>query len=695
VNLPELLDVGELRGLCESFTAITGVVTAVLDLDGNVLVATGWQDICTQFHRVNPMTCARCRESDTILAGQLGKGDLYNVYQCKNGLVDVAVPITIAGEHVANFFTGQFFFEPPDKNYFLRQAKEFGFDESTYIQAMERAPVFSAEQVQSMMGFFTRLANVMGEMGLAKLRLQQANTQLQASAAIIQSSEDAIIGKSLDGIIESWNSGAEKMFGYTSSEAVGSPLTILIPPDRIDEEARILSQISRGERFSHFETVRRRKDGQLIDVSVSISPILDEAGHVIGASKIARDITDSKRLENALQHRQLMMERTESMVRLASFEWEVDANVVTWSPEMFQILGRDPALGVPDLEGQAELYTPESTQKLFDAVCKAVVDGTPYELELMSVQPGGEQRPCYVKAFPERDDSGRVVRIAGLVQDITERKQAEAELDKHRHHLEELIVARTAELAQAKDAAEAGNHAKTIFLANMSHELRTPMNGVIGMINLALSRATDPKQSDWLNKSKGAAQHMINVVNDIINYSKVEADRLPLVEKSFSINQLIDEAIAMQDLAAQAKSLKLTREIPASFPDPLLGDAFHLRQILLNFLGNACKFSEHGTITVRVIALEQNDDSVLARIEVEDQGIGISPEQQTKLFQAFTQVDDSMTRKYGGSGLGLIISKRLANLMGGDVGMVSQEGHGSTFWATVWLKRVTHSEVGI
>ncbi|HSG21555.1 MAG TPA: PocR ligand-binding domain-containing protein [Azonexus sp.] len=434
LNLSELLDIGELRGLCESFTAITGAVTAVLDLQGNVLVATGWQDICTQFHRANPLTCARCRESDTILAGQLKKGDPYNVYQCKNGLVDVAVPITIAGEHVANFFTGQFFFEPPDKNYFLRQAKEFGFDESAYISAMERAPIFSAEQVKSMMAFFTRLANVMGEMGLAKLRLQEANAKLQASAAIIQSSEDAIIGKSLDGIIESWNTAAEKIFGYTSSEAIGNPLKMLTPPDRANEQLEIISRISQGERVSHFETIRRRKNGQLINVSISISPIMDGAGNVIGASEIARDITEAKQAGKALLHRQLMMERTESMARLASFEWDIDTNAVTWSPEMFLIFGRDPALGIPNLEGQVELYTPQSAQKLFDVVRKAVLDGTPYELELMTVQPDGEQRPCFVKGFPERDDAGRVVRVAGLVQDITERKRTDDVIKQLAYH---------------------------------------------------------------------------------------------------------------------------------------------------------------------------------------------------------------------------------------------------------------------
>jgi signal transduction histidine kinase len=251
------------------------------------------------------------------------------------------------------------------------------------------------------------------------------------------------------------------------------------------------------------------------------------------------------------------------------------------------------------------------------------------------------------------------------------------------------------DLTEAKLAAEAASRAKSTFLANMSHELRTPMNGVMGMIDLALRRSTDTKQTDMLNKSKGAAQRMVNVINDIIDFSKAEADRLLLEEKSFSLSQMIDDAIAMQDITAQAKGLILTREIPATFPDQLSGDAFRLRQILLNFLGNACKFSDQGMITVRVSAIEQDVESVLARIEVEDQGIGISPEHQAMLFQSFAQVDDSMTRKYGGSGLGLIISKRLANLMGGDVGVVSREGHGSTFWATVRLKLTKTSEVGV
>ncbi|MDP2810584.1 MAG: PAS domain S-box protein [Rhodocyclaceae bacterium] len=286
-----------------------------------------------------------------------------------------------------------------------------------------------------------------------------------------------------------------------------------------------------------------------------------------------------------------------------------------------------------------------------------------------------------------KDKTNTVVNVLGMLVDITARKQAEAELEKYRHHLEELVFSRTAELAQAKDAAEAANRAKSVFLANMSHELRTPMNGIMGMTSMVLRRATDPKQIDWLTKSMGAAQHLLTVINNILDISKIEADRLTLEEKNFSLAQAIDDTLHMQDEAARAKGLHLSREIDPTLPEMLCGDAMRLKQILINFVGNAIKFSGRGQITVRAHALVEDSHSVLLRIGVTDQGIGVSPEQQARLFHAFTQADDSMIRKYGGTGLGLIISRRIALLMGGDAGVISQEGIGSTFWATVRLRR--------
>jgi PAS domain S-box-containing protein len=343
----------------------------------------------------------------------------------------------------------------------------------------------------------------------------------------------------------------------------------------------------------------------------------------------------------------------------------------------------------------AEGVHPDDFDRCLETYVTSFDQGKPFSMDYRLRHAEGDFRWIRDDGNPRYDSKGDFLGYIGFCYDINEHKKAAAELEKYGSHLEELVSTRTAELEQSRDAAEAGNRAKTIFLANMSHELRTPMNGVMGMIDLVLRRATDPKLVDWLNKSKGAAQRMINVVNDILDYSKIEAERLPLEERNFSLSQMIDDTIAMQDIIAEAKGLNLARNIPATFPDQWLGDAFRLRQILLNLLGNACKFSDQGTITVRVSAVEQYGDSVLTRIEVEDQGIGINPEQQAMLFQSFTQADGSMTRKHGGTGLGLVISKRLANLMGGDAGMVSQEGHGSTFWVTVRLKPAKASAAGV
>lgn len=186
MRFSQLVDIEAVRALCESFTRLTGAVTAILDLEGNVLVATGWQDICTRFHRVHPHTAVRCRESDTCLAGQLHRGEQYNVYRCRNGLVDVAVPIEVCGEHVANFFTGQFFFSRPDREFFERQAQECDFDRAAYLAALDRVPTFTEEQVATMMDFLSRLAVLIGEMGLSRQKLLAANASLQSQEAHLQ-----------------------------------------------------------------------------------------------------------------------------------------------------------------------------------------------------------------------------------------------------------------------------------------------------------------------------------------------------------------------------------------------------------------------------------------------------------------------------------------------------------------------------
>ena len=482
-----------------------------------------------------------------------------------------------------------------------------------------------------------------------------------------------------------------KLFKCSAEELIGSGDEKFFLPDAVKRLKAVDDRvIESGE--STMEEIDVSPDSPERRVYLEVkTPIVDDAGRIIGLCGISTDITERKQMEEALRESELRFSLfMENLPACAYIKDEQGRHIFVNAALATQTMTT-----VGSLLGKAngDLWPKDIAAKLDSADAAVITSRSSLTIE-EDVLMNNEVRTYLTTKFPIERANGETF-LAGVSFDITERKQAEAELTQYRTHLEELVAARTSELEQSRDAAEAGNRAKTTFLANMSHELRTPMNGVIGMIDLVLMRATDPKQIDWLKKSKGAAQRMVNVVNDIIDFSKIEAERLPLEEKNFSLSQMIDDVVAMQDLTAEAKGLTLIREIPATFPDQLSGDPFRLRQILLNFLGNACKFSDQGVITVRVSAVEQDGDSVLARIEVEDQGIGISLEQQAVLFLSFTQVDGSMTRKYGGSGLGLIISKRLANLMGGDVGVASQEERGSTFWATVRLKLAKVSEVGI
>ncbi len=396
-------------------------------------------------------------------------------------------------------------------------------------------------------------------------------------------------------------------------------------------------------------------------------------------------LDQKRRLELSETRFQLAIEGAEAGV------WDNDlvSGALYHSPRMYEMLGYTAEELPADFEAWKAVMHPDDWEALWERVQSHLdnPDGE-YEFVMRLRHRDGSWRWVLTRGRATRDAQGKPVRFTGTHMDITERKQAEEELLRHRDHLEELVAERTVALQIAKEAAEAASRAKSAFLANMSHELRTPMNAIMGMTDLALRRTVDAKQADQLNKVIGASRHLLGVINDILDISKIEAEHLELEHIPFDLKTVFGKVSGLLGQAAADKGLLLHMDIPGELAElPLSGDPLRLGQILINLGSNAIKFTERGGVRIRGQLSDEPGDSVYVRFDVEDTGIGIAAEDQGRLFSAFVQADDSITRKYGGSGLGLAISRRLVEMMGGEIGVHSEPGKGSTFWFTARLEK--------
>jgi PAS domain S-box-containing protein len=454
--------------------------------------------------------------------------------------------------------------------------------------------------------------------------------------------------------------------GYTRDELIGSNHRIVNsgfhPPEMFRE---MWQTISLGHVW-HGEICNRARNGSVYWVNATIVPLLNSAGEPERYIAIRTDITDRKGFEAELSEQLHLVEELIEAIPLPVYLKDIDGRYVRLNRafELFFRINRDELIGhtLDDLlpPEDARLHTEKDIELFASKGAQA------YETTVHS-RDGAIHDTVYRKAALTRFD-GSVYGLLGVIVDITERKRVESEV------------------LRAKEAAEAANRAKSDFLANMSHEIRTPMNGVIGMTDLVLDTALTEEQREYLSIAKSSADSLLTIINDILDFSKIEAGKLLVEEISFELPRLITEVLKPLALRAHEKGIELLSDMLPDVPRYVQGDPSRLRQVLVNLVGNAIKFTSKGEISLHTELMQRQDGHVIIHFAVRDTGIGIAPEKQELIFDAFSQEDSSTTRKYGGTGLGLTICRRLVELMGGRMWLHSQLGEGSTFHFSVQLQ---------
>ncbi|HMV62411.1 MAG TPA: ATP-binding protein [Rhodocyclaceae bacterium] len=414
-------------------------------------------------------------------------------------------------------------------------------------------------------------------------------------------------------------------------------------------------------------------------------------GTFTGLRILARREDDARRLRES-------EERYARAVRGTSdglWDWDLVAERDYLSPRLKDMLGfgGDPA--ITRMDDVLSRVHPQDEPTVRKALRAQLDQHVPLDIELRVLTRGGSYRWMALRGEAERTPAGKPVRLSGTLSDITARKLAEEEVLEHRNHLEDLVDARTAALSVAKEAAEAASRAKTAFLANMSHELRTPMNAIICLTHLLRRGANEPGQREKLAKITQSADHLLEIINNVLDLSKIEAERVSLERTHFRVSDVLHQVEGLLDEKARDKCLRLTLQAdPAIAELDLLGDPLRLKQVLLNLTGNAIKFTECGSVTVEAHRCGHTDEDVVIGFDVQDTGVGMSDGVLQRIFEPFEQADGSTTRRYGGTGLGLAISRHLVELMGGQITVTSTPGAGSCFSFTVHLARAPAGDGG-
>jgi PAS domain S-box-containing protein len=718
LELADIIDAQAVQVIMDDFHVFARIPMAIIDLKGRVLVKVGWQDICTQFHRVNPETCKFCIESDTLLSAGVPPGE-FKVYKCKNNMWDVATPILMGGKHVGNLFTGQFFFEGelPDRDLFRAQARQYGFDETEYLAALDRVPQLSRETLAKGMEYFKKLADMLSKLGYSNVKLarllaerdalteslRRAKDELEQRVAdrtaelravslyargLLEASLDPLVTISPEGRVTDVNHATELATGLPRERLVGSNFSdYFTEPDNASAGYRQV--LAQGEVRDYPLTIRHAS-GRTIDVLYNAVVYHDEAGRVLGVFAAARDVTEHKRVEAELalyrtHLEDLVGQRTAELEsanarlkteiaerRRAEDQLRLQFTVLQSADNGLAITGRDGVIqwvnaaftrltGYTAAEAVGQnprvLKSGRQSPEFFKDLWQTILSGRVWHGELVNKRKDGSLYPEEMTITPVADADGKITHFVAVKQDITARKQAEAVLQKT-----------AADLARSNLDLEQ-------FAYVASHDLQEPLRAVGGYVKLLQHRfpeKLDAKAREYVTGAADGAERMQRLIADLLAFSRVGTRGSAFAPTD--LNELLRDALNNLQISVKESGAKITSD-----PLPRLPvDATQIRQLFQNLIGNAIKFHSERAPEIHVGARQEKGRWLFW---VRDNGIGIEPQYAGRIFQIFQRLH---TRKqYPGTGIGLAICKKIVERHGGEIRVESEPAHGSTFYFSI------------
>ena len=563
-----------------------------------------------------------------------------------------------------------------NKDYSIRATKrhddETGFLVDRFNEMLSQIQVAESELRRARTELELRVAERTQELQKEIAEKVEAERALEEQSgflnALVENTPLGIVALNTDGAIRMCNPAFETLFGYREQDLVGRAIVDALAPDKLRPEMDAVGQQLREGRSVHSVTQRRREDGSLVDVEVFTTRIA-KGDEPLGYLAMYQDITNRVSAERELADRKEFLNSLIKTTPIGIVAIDQNDLVQMCNPAFEQLF----RYREQDIVGKSlsSLLAPPELRDEVDRNKNRLQHGAAIHAVTRRMRSDGSLVDVEGHSVPLHRDGKHVGGVV-LYQDITERKLAEEEL------------------LRAKEAAEAANRAKSEFLANMSHEIRTPMNAIMGMTELVLDSDLHAEQREYLNLAKTSADALLSLINDILDYSKIEAGKLDIDSVEFNLGDCLGDTMRTLSLRAHQKGLELAFEIDPDVPETLLGDPGRLRQIVINLVGNAIKFTERGEVILGARVEERREQDIVLHFTVTDSGIGIPAHKQSAIFEAFRQADGSMTRKYGGTGLGLTISSRLVEMMGGRVSVESEVGRGSRFHFTVRFQLQTN-----